>query len=379
MLQTRLPWKEVRTSLGRYFSQSTSVVSRDKNLSLANIPQGTGGRASQSGKTIAILGSTGFVGRYLVNELGRSGNTLVVGTRGDDMSWRHLKPLADLGKLVPSYYDLKDEDSIRKVIEGADVVINLQGKHYETKHFFPWIINYSFEDVHIKGAEKVARIAREENVKHFVHLSSVATEGEESGMSRWSLSKKRGEEVIKKEFPGAVIVRSNVIYGEEDRLLNWYASQIQLFPFVPLVNEGKAQVQPVYVLDVAKALATIAQRYMFCNEVFSLDGPHVYSYKQVAEYVAEEIRTKVNFIELPTVLAKTSGKMMQTLPNPMYSEDTFQLLLQDQLQPKASNILGFKDVGITPQEMERKGFNFLFKYRTGGHFIDPRAEQVTHS
>lgn len=162
---------------------------------------------------------------------------MCVATQGDDMSWRHLKPLADYGKMSPAYIHLKDESSLRTAIAGSDVVVNLIGKHYETKHYVPLIVNASFEDVHVKGAETIARIAREEDVKHFVHLSSIAASPASSSL--WAQTKAKGEELVAQQFPGAVIMKANRIYGEEDRLLNSFATQAKVFPRLPLVEGGK--------------------------------------------------------------------------------------------------------------------------------------------
>mmetsp|Transcript_2762 Transcript_2762/g.3531 ORF Transcript_2762/g.3531 Transcript_2762/m.3531 type:complete len:360 (-) Transcript_2762:283-1362(-) len=354
-------------------SFAARISFRGLSTNLSKLPAGQPGRNARTGNSITVFGATGFVGRYLVNELGRTGNTLVVATQGDDMGWRHLKPLADYGKLTPAYMNLKDEDSIRKAIQGSDVVVNLQGKHYETKHAVPGIYNWKFEDLHVKGAEKLARIAREEDVKHFVQLSSVAAQ--DGAKSRWAETKNRGDKAVTEQFPGAVIVKSNVIYGEEDRLLNWYARMMRNLPAIPLVEGGQGKIRPVYVGDVAQALGVIVTNWVTAGKTFQLNGEHTYTYKEVAEFVAEQVHKPIKFVDIPAQYAKYVGMAFEKLPNPILTDDIFDLLQEDQLGV-SGGAEGFEALNIKPADFEQKGYNFLYKYRTGGHFNDPRSERV---
>ena len=63
---------------------------------------------------------------------------MIVPYRGDEMDVRHIKVMADLGNVAPIPFCVRDRESVRNAVSGSDVVINLIGKHYETKHFVPW-------------------------------------------------------------------------------------------------------------------------------------------------------------------------------------------------------------------------------------------------
>jgi NADH dehydrogenase (ubiquinone) 1 alpha subcomplex subunit 9 len=91
----------------------------------------------------------------------------VIPFRGDDMEWRDLRVMGDYGMVVPVPYSPRDEASIRNAIRGADVVINLAGKDYETTHYAPVLINYSFTDVNVTLAETIARISAEEVMEYY--------------------------------------------------------------------------------------------------------------------------------------------------------------------------------------------------------------------
>ena len=349
-----------------------------KRLELARgTVSGPGGRHSRSGLQVCVLGATGFLGGFVTSEIARSGSNIVVATQGDDMGWRHLKPCADYGKLVAAYMHLKDEGSVRAAIKGADVVVNLMGRHYETKHYFPTLINCSFEDVHVRGAELVARLAREEDVKHLVHVSS--TQASASSASRWARSKHAGESAVLSQFPGAVIVRPNVCYADEDRYLTRMANMCSLLPFFPLVEGGTARQSPVYVGDVGKAVAAIARDFGTAGQTFNLSGEHAYTTKEVAEYVMQQTQHGKPLVDVPLGAARLAGRRINNLPNPYLNEDQVLLQLEDAPGVRVGE-LGLKDLGFTKiSDFEQTAYNFLFRFRSGGHFIDKKSDRAQHN
>lgn len=160
-------------------------------------------------------------------------------------------------------FNPRDDESIKAAIKNSDIVINMIGKHYETKHLVPTRredgnlsrINYCFNEVHIDIPRKIAKLSKECGVKNLIHVSSLAADIDSK--SKWSKSKALGEIAVRDEFPGAIIVKPSTAFGPEDRFLNWIADACERFPFFPLINEGKTLVQPVYSHDVAKALMKI--------------------------------------------------------------------------------------------------------------------------
>lgn len=108
----------------------------------------------------------------------------------------------------------RDDDSIRNAIRDSDVVINLIGKYYETKHVVKTRradgtlsnINYSFEDVNCSIPAKIARIAKEQNVQAFIHMSALSANP--NSQSKWSRTKFEGEKAVREEFPEAVRLRT---------------------------------------------------------------------------------------------------------------------------------------------------------------------------
>jgi NADH dehydrogenase (ubiquinone) 1 alpha subcomplex subunit 9 len=132
----------------------------------SEVKRGAGGRSSFSGVVATVFGSTGFVGRYIVNRLGRVGSQIVVPLRGDEHDYRHLRLMGDLGQISPMEFHLKDVESVKKAVQHSNVVINLIGRDYET-----W--NFKFNEVHVDGARVIAEACQEAGVQRLIHFSAL--------------------------------------------------------------------------------------------------------------------------------------------------------------------------------------------------------------
>lgn len=340
----------------------------------SNSAMGPPGRSSNSGKVITIFGATGFLGRYVVDALGRSGSSLIVSTRDDDMSWRHLKPLCDLGKIVPAYVRLDDEDAIRDCVRNSNVVINLVGKHYETKHFLPTIINSSFRENNVNIAERIARISREEYVDQLIHVSALSANPDSE--AEFSRTKFEGEQVVREQFPGAVIIRPASVYGTEDRLLNWFARFIKYSRVFPLIDGCKAKVLPVYVGDVATAIAKCAINYSTANKTYELVGDQEWTRKEILELVMTTTKKNRHTVEVPKNIGMWFAYAIEQLPSPVLTRDWLKLMCEDEVVSSPA-LPGLRELEIEPTDFKKKSFAFLYQYQQGGHFAEDEALKQT--
>lgn len=157
----------------------------------------------------------------------------------------------------------RDEDSIRNAIKDSDVVINLIGKSYETRHIVKTRradgslsnINYDFDEVNVEMPAKIARIAKECGAKSFIHMSALSANSNSN--SKWSRTKAAGEVAVRKEFPEAIMVKPAHVFGPEDSYLNWFGEMASLLSYVPLVNGGETLHQPVHSSDIGRAVMSI--------------------------------------------------------------------------------------------------------------------------
>lgn len=330
------------------------------------LARGGGGRSSFSGVTASVFGATGFMGRYVVNALGRVGSTVVVPYRGDELNPRHLKLMGDVGQIVPTPCELRDEDSVRRSVANSTVVVNLVGKAYPTIH-------YTLEDVHVKATRRVAEIAREEGVPHFVHVSTNVPADPPAGCA-WLETKIAGEEAVREVYPGATVVRPTVMFGAEDRFLTRMATTILNRPFVPLADNGDAQTQPVYVVDVAKFVAAAARDpAMFAGKTLELGGPDVLTVRECYEFVLRATRREATLLPVPAVvgqaLATLEGIRLPLLnPSPTWTGDMAKMEATANLLDEAKkDVYRFEDFGHAPVSItSNTGEEVLRRFRKGG-------------
>jgi len=360
----------------RVNSRSVSSI----NLAPYGHSFGPVGRSANSGITATVFGAYGFIGRYIMEELGQIGTRVYVPFRGCELEVRHLKTAFDLGQLGFIPFSSRDKDSIIESVKNSDVVINLIGKHYETKHIVPTRrsngklsrINYDFDEVHVTIPQTIAKICAEVGVETFIHVSSLSADLESK--SRWSQTKALGEIAVREAFPEAIIVKPATIFGPEDRFLNWFAEVSSRSPFMPILGDGSTLTQPVYSHDVAKAMLNIIYNHTeYEGKTFQLYGPAEYTYKEIAEFVGDITRLKKPLLSIPIPIALKAGSFIENLISPTLTYDMV-LQMQENVLPKMmdnkdnNNWLTLKDLNIEPMSMDKVAFEYLHRFRQGGHF-----------
>ncbi|KAI3857103.1 hypothetical protein MKX03_000963 [Papaver bracteatum] len=342
------------------------------------IRKGTGGRSSVSGIVATVFGATGFLGRYVVQQLAKMGSQVLVPFRGSEDSHRHLKLMGDLGQIVPMKYDPRDEDSIKAVMAKANVVINLIGREYETR-------NYSFEEVNHHMAEQLAFIAKEHGgIMRFIQVSCLGASP--SSSSRMLKAKAAAEGAILRELPKATILRPASMVGTEDRILNKWAFIAKKWSFLPLIGDGSTKIQPVFVSDVAAAIiAALKDDGTSMGKTYELGGPDIYSMRELTELMYETIREWPRYVKFPLPIAKIIASpreiLLNKVPCPLPVPEIFNL---DQLNALSvdtvvsENALKFADLGIVPHKIKGYPIEFLIQYRKGGpNFGSTISERVS--
>lgn len=319
------------------------------------LKRGTGGRSSFSGIVATVFGATGFYGRYIVNRLGRVGSQMVVPYRGDEHDYRHLRPMGDLGQLVFLQYNLKDTASIEKALKYSNVVINLVGRDYETR-------NFSFEDTHVTGARAIAEAARRAGVSRLVHFS--ALNANKDSPSKFLQSKARGEEVVRDAFPDATIVRPADTFGHEDRFFNFYAKMRALpLGLIPLVEYGlKTHKMPIYVGDIAGAVANIVSDPTTAGNVYELTGPNKYLLYDLVDYLYKMMYRPFRPVAVPGPVMRLIASSLELSPFvPHLTRDILtRMYLSNVPTP---GLPGLEDLGVPPTPVEDKCIAVMRRYR----------------
>ncbi|XP_011647133.1 NADH dehydrogenase [ubiquinone] 1 alpha subcomplex subunit 9, mitochondrial [Pogonomyrmex barbatus] len=352
-----------------HYSSQPRVI---ENPTTASLKRGTGGRSSFNGLVCTLFGATGFVGRYVCNRLGKIGTQLIIPYRGDTYNCLPLKLCGDLGQILFHPFHLRDEESIRKCIKYSNVVINLIGRDWETK-------NFTFHEVHVEGARRLARLCKEANVKHFIHVSALNV-GDDieshvlNGGSQFLHTKWQGECAVREEFPEATIIRPSDIWGQEDRYLTVYSHILRRhFKKIPLWEKGeKTEKQPVAVYDVAGGIAAIARNPKnTIGKTYQFVGPNRYKLSELIDWFHRiriynaEIRGygRMDLKYAPLFKLQLTLNELLTPANPVgYVQ--WEYLEREAISDKVSKELPtLEDLGITLTTMESRLHWELKMYR----------------
>ncbi|EXB46030.1 hypothetical protein L484_015891 [Morus notabilis] len=342
------------------------------------VRKGTGGRSSVSGIVATVFGATGFLGRYVVQQLAKMGSQVLVPFRGCEDSHRHLKLMGDLGQIVPMKYNPRDEASIKAVMAKANVVVNLIGREYETR-------NYSFEVANHFMAEQLATIAKEHGgIIRYIQVSCLGASA--SSPSRMLKAKAAAEEAVLRELPEATIMKPAIMIGTEDRIMNRWAQIAKKYSFLPLIGDGSTKIQPVYVVDVAAAIvAALKDDGTSMGKIYELGGPEVFTVHELAELMYETIREWPRYLKVPFPIAKAIATpreiLLNKVPFPLPKPDIFnldQILAQTTDTVVSENALTFNDLEIMPHKLKGYPIEFLACYRKGGpQFGSTISERVS--
>jgi uncharacterized protein YbjT (DUF2867 family) len=311
---------------------------------------------------IAVMGGSGFIGRYIVKRLAERGEVLAVGGR-HAADAKFLKLKGDVGQvgLVNIGIDAP-EDVLRAFVEGKDALINCVGILYEHG-------SQKFDVVHHSAPAKLARLAREAGVERLVHISAIGADPRST--SAYARTKAAGEQAVHDAFPTATILRPSIVFGPEDDFFNRFATLAVMSPFVPLIGGGETRFQPVYVGDVASAALRVLDDPATAGRTYELGGPKVYSFRQLMELLLAEIKRQRRFIDLPFGLASLQARFLSLLPKPPLTPDQVEMLKRDNVV--ATGALDLKTLGIIPTSVEAVIPTYLDRFRKGGWYDRRRA------
>jgi NADH dehydrogenase len=316
--------------------------------------------ALNSSTLVTVFGGSGFVGRYVVQALAKTGCRVRVAVRRPDEAI-YLQPLGSVGQIHAVQANLRDEASVRRAMEAVDGVVNLVGILQQSG-------KQTFEAVQIKGPELIARIARDSGIRGLVHISALGAS--RSNRSAYMRSKAEGEERIRNAYPNAVILRPSFIFGPEDGFFNRFASMARFTPVMPLIGGGKTRCQPVYVGDVAKAVAAGLDGGARQGVPYELGGPAIYTFREIFDLIAEYTARKRLYMPIPFWLAKIQGFFLQMLPNAPITLDQVRMLQSDNVvgAEARSEARTLENLGIVPRAVETVVPSYLVRFRPKGEF-----------
>ncbi len=307
-------------------------------------------------RVVTVFGGSGFIGRHLIGRLARQGWIVRVAVRRPSRAG-FLKPMGDVGQITPIRAPIQDQIAVESAVAGADAVINLVGILYERRH-------QTFAAVHDRGAQTVAAASAAAGVGRLVQVSALGADPHST--ADYARSKGAGEAAVRTACPDAVILRPSVVFGPEDGFFNRFAEMARISPVLPLIGGGGTRFQPVYVGDVADAIAKSVTDPACVGRTYELGGPHIYTFKELMELLLRQIHRRRLLVPWPFALAELQAIFFELLPVPPLTRAQVRMLRHDNVV--AEGALTLADLGIAPTAAEVILPTYLDRYRPSGRF-----------
>jgi NADH dehydrogenase len=326
------------------------------------------GSAARGSGIVTVFGGSGFVGRHTVRALAKDGWRVRAASRRPDLAG-YLQPMGDVGQIQPVQANLRYSESVRQAAEGAHAVVNAVGILAPTGR-------QTFKAIHVAGARAVAKAAREAGVKRLVHVSAIGADPK--SRASYGRTKAAGETAVLDEFPDAVILRPSIVFGPEDEFFNRFAAMATVSPVLPLIGGGRTKFQPVFVGDLAAAIAAAVDGAGKPGTVYELGGPEMLSFRELLDRTLAYTGRKRGYLSLPFWLAKLQALATWPLPNSLrpVTVDQVRLLARDNIVSPAAAKEGrtLAAFGIAqPQAIDGVVPGYLERFKPKGQFSHYRG------
>lgn len=323
---------------------------------------------------VTVFGGSGFIGRYAARTLVKAGYRVRVAVRRP-----HLAGDVRLAG-APGWVDIvqanvRDLESVKRALDGADAVVNLVGILYEKGR-------QSFEAAQRDGASNIAQACADAGITRLVHVSAIGADID--AKADYANTKGAAELAIREHVPSATILRPSIVFGPEDDFFNRFAAMSShpmssFLPILPAIGNGQTRVQPVYAGDVAEAIAAAIKLDTAPGRTFELGGPSTYTFKDIYAFIGETIDRKRFAMPLPYFVAKPIGLTFGTLFRyvwplssgilgaPPITGDQVEMLKSDNVV--ADGVPTLADLGVTELEsIEAIVPSYLYRFRPYGQY-----------
>jgi NADH dehydrogenase len=316
--------------------------------------------ASNQDTLVTVFGGSGFLGRNVVRALCKRDYRVRVAVRRPELSG-HLQPVGRVGQIHAIQANVRYPASVEAAMRDSHVAINLVGILAPSGA-------QTFDAVQTKGAETIAKAAAAVGAS-MVHVSAIGAD--EKSLSGYARAKAAGEKAVLAALPSTTIMRPSIVFGPEDEFTNRFAALARLAPALPLIGGGATKMQPVYVGDVATAIANAVDGKARTGATYELGGPEVLSFREIIELILQITDRKRMLVPLPFGLAKLQAIFLQFAPGALkLTPDQVELLRSDNVVSEAAKAAGLtlEGLGVTPDSLEAIAPQYLWRFRPAGQF-----------
>ena len=309
-------------------------------------------------KNCLIFGGSGQIGRNLIRKLTKNNYKVTVVTRNIHQKSYIIKTQANAGYIDIAEANIFDEKKIRKLFSKADICINLIGILFEQKK------GNTFNNIHSVFPSLLAKLSKEYNLKHFIHLSALGVN--DALDSEYAKSKLGGENNVLKNFPLATIIRPSIVYSVDDNFTTNFMTLLNRLPFLPLYYEGKTRFAPIHCSDLTDSIQYIISNNIY-SKIIECVGPEEITFKELLEKLLNLIGKKRLLIPMPLSLANFSARFFEIMPKPLITRDQLKLLKYDNIASgkyKTNSDIGIPSLRYFDQEVKK----YCYMWREGGQF-----------
>jgi uncharacterized protein YbjT (DUF2867 family) len=309
-------------------------------------------------KHCLIFGGSGQIGRNLIRKLTKNNYRVTVVTRNIHQKSYIIKTQANAGYIEIVEANIFDEKKIRALFKKTDICINLIGILFEQKK------GNTFKNIHSIFPSLLAKLCKEYNLKHFIHLSALGIN--DAVDSEYAKSKLEGENNVLKNFPLATILRPSIVYSVDDNFTTNFMTLLNRLPIFPLYYEGKTKFAPIHCSDLTDTINHIISKNIY-SKIIECTGPEIISFKELLQKLLNLINKKRILVPFPLPLAKFSARFFELLPNPLLTSDQLRLLKYDNISSgkyKTNSEIGIPSVRYFEEEVKK----YCYMWREGGQF-----------
>ena len=320
-------------------------------------------------KNCLIFGGSGHIGRNLIRKLTKNNYTVTVVTRNIHQKSYIIKTQANAGYIDIVEANIYDEKKIREVFKKANICINLIGVLHEKKK------GNSFKNIHSVFPSLLAKLCKEYNLRHFVHLSALGIN--EAKDSSYAKSKLEGETNILKNFPLATILRPSIVYSVDDNFTTNFMTLLGRLPLFPIFYNGDTKFTPIHCSDLTDVIHHVISNNIY-SKVIECVGPEILTFKQILKKLLILINKKRILLPIPLKIAELQARIFEYMPNPLLTRDQLKLLKYD-------NVASGKyktnfDIGVpSKKNFEDEVKKYSYMWREGGQFSTEKYSAENHS
>jgi uncharacterized protein YbjT (DUF2867 family) len=309
-------------------------------------------------KNCLIFGGSGQIGRNLIRKLAKNNYKITVVTRNIHQKSYTIKTQANAGYINIVESNIFEEKKIRKLFEKADICINLIGILFEKKK------GNTFKNIHSTFPSLLAKLCKEYNLKHFIHLSALGID--EAKDSEYAKSKLEGEFNIINNFSLTTILRPSIVYSVDDKFTTNFMTLLNILPIFPLYYNGKTQFMPIHCSDLTDVIYHVISKNIY-SKIIECVGPETLTFKEILQKLLKLIGKKRILISMPLYIANLTAGFFEFLPKPLLTRDQLRLLRYNNIPSgkyKTNSDIGVPSIRFFDEEVDK----YSYMWREGGQF-----------